>query len=186
MLQTVLDHLDKIVRPAIRDYVAAEEALDAAHASKDQTAIAAARDNVMRLARTAAIETHHLQDVILSNLRPQYARIEDVRNAARSVCVFARGTTAVTDTDLLKDTADAIKHFEMSRNSSDVARADDVLSMSNGYGEMRFGEQKFGGKEQVSIKTKDGHKYSLLWVIHNSYDAHMKILGQPEKALGQF
>jgi hypothetical protein len=59
MLQTVLDHLDKIVRPAIRDYVAAEEALDAAHASKDQTAIAAARDNVMRLARTAAIETHH-------------------------------------------------------------------------------------------------------------------------------
>ena len=60
-------------------------------------------------------------------------------------------------TDLLKDTADAIKHFEMSRNSSDVARADDVLSMSNGYGEMRFGEQKFGGKEQVSIKTKDAN-----------------------------
>jgi hypothetical protein len=186
MLQTVLDHLDKIVRPAIRNYVAAEEALDAAHASKDQAAIAAARDNVMRLARTAAIETHHLQDVILSNLRPHYARIEDVRSAARFVCVFARGTTAVTDTDLLRDTADAIKHFEMNRHSSDVAGAADVLSMSNGYGEMRYGEQKHGGKEQVSIKTKDGHKYSLLWVIHNSYDAYIKILGQPEKPIGQF
>jgi hypothetical protein len=186
MLQTVLDHLDKIVRPAIRDYVAAEEALDAAHAANDPAAIATARDNVMRLARTAAIETHHLQDVILSNLRQQYARIEDVRTAARSVCVFARGPTAVTDTDLLRNTAEAIKHFEMNRNSSTVARADDVLSMSNGYGEMRYEEQKYGGKEQVSIKTKDGNKYSLLWVIHNSYDAYMKILGQPEKPLGQF
>jgi hypothetical protein len=186
MLQTVLDHLDKVVRPAVRDYVAAEEALDVAHASQDQSAISVARDNVMRLARTAAIETHHLQDVILSSLRPQYARIEDVRHAARLACVFARGTVAVTDTDLLKDAADAIKHFEMSRNSSDVARDDDVLTMSNGYGEMRYGEQKYGGKEQVSIKTKDGHKYSLMWVIHNSYDSYMKILGQPEKAIGQF
>jgi len=79
MLQTVLDHLDKVVRPAIRDYVAAEEALDVAHASQDQSAISVARNNVMRLARTAVIETHHLQDVILSGLRPQYARIEDVR-----------------------------------------------------------------------------------------------------------
>ena len=85
MLQTVLDHLDKIVRPAIRDYVAAEEALNAAHASKDQTAIAAARDNVMRLARTAAIETHHLQDVILSNLRPQYATPERGRKLAQDL-----------------------------------------------------------------------------------------------------
>jgi hypothetical protein len=38
MLQTVLDHLDKIVRPAIRDYVAAEEALDTAHAANDPAA----------------------------------------------------------------------------------------------------------------------------------------------------
>ncbi len=59
-MQSILDHLDNIVRPAIRDYVTAEEALDAAHTSKDQAAIADARLNVMRVARTAAIELHHL------------------------------------------------------------------------------------------------------------------------------
>jgi hypothetical protein len=35
-MQAILDHLDNIVRPAIREYFAAEEALDAANASKDQ------------------------------------------------------------------------------------------------------------------------------------------------------
>ncbi len=100
--------------------------------------------------------------------------------------MFARGPTAVNDTDLLRDAADAIKHFEMKRKNSTVAGAEDVLSMSNGYGEMRYCEQKYGGKEQVSVRTKDGQKYSLLWVIHNSYDAYMKLLGQPERPLGCF
>jgi hypothetical protein len=34
-MQTILDHLDNIVLPAIRDYFAAEEALDAANAKGD-------------------------------------------------------------------------------------------------------------------------------------------------------
>jgi hypothetical protein len=169
---TILNHLDNVVRPAVRAYVAAEDALDAAHASKDQAAIDAARIDVLRLARTAAIELHHLQDVILTNTKPRFARIEDVRDVARAGCFFGRSNTAVNDTDLLRDTADALKHYEMNRKNSTVAGAEDVLSLSNGYGEMRYGEQKHGGKEQVSIRTKNGNKYSLLWVIHNSYCLH--------------
>jgi hypothetical protein len=55
-MQAILDHLANIVRPAIRDYMAAEGALDAASASKDQAAIDAARHDVIRKARTAAVE----------------------------------------------------------------------------------------------------------------------------------
>ena len=32
---------------------------------------------------------------------------------------------------------------------------------------MRYQEQKHGGKEQVTVQTKDGNKYLLLWIVHN-------------------
>jgi len=51
---------------------------------------------------------------------------------------------------------------------------------------MRYQEQKHGGKEQVTVQTKDGNKYSLLWIVHNTYDAWMTVLGQPQKPLGDF
>lgn len=50
-MRKVLDHLDRIVRPALRDYAASERALNAAHESGDQAAIDAERDDVMRKAR---------------------------------------------------------------------------------------------------------------------------------------
>ena len=119
-MQPIPNHLDNIVRPAVRDYVAAESALDAAHIAKDANAIDAARKNVMRRARIAATELHHLQDFVLHNPQPglSFARIEDIRSALRAACVFGRGTVAVDDTDLLRDTADAFKHHLMTRQNS--------------------------------------------------------------------
>jgi hypothetical protein len=35
------------------------------------------------------------------------------------------------------------------------------------------------------VQTKDGNKYALRWIVHNSYDAWMQVLGQPQKPLGQ-
>ena len=73
----------------------------------------------------------------------------------------------------------------LNRSNSSIAGASAIVSISNGYGEMRYGEQKHGGKEQVTVQTKNGHKYSLLWIVHNSYDAWMRVLGQPQNPLGQ-
>lgn len=114
-----------------------------------------------------------------------FADLTAIRTAIRSTCVFGRGTTAVNDIDLLRDAADALKHAVLNRSNSSIAGASAIVSISNGYGEMRYGEQKRGGKEQVTVQTKNGHKYSLLWIIHNSYDAWMQVLGQPQKPLGQ-
>jgi hypothetical protein len=98
-MQTILDHLDNIVLPAIRDYFAAEEALDAANAKGDAQAVADARFEVIRKARTAAVELHHLADFVVNNPAPgaTFADLAAARAAIRSVCVFARGTTAVQD-----------------------------------------------------------------------------------------
>jgi hypothetical protein len=185
MHSAIQAHLDNIVRPALREYVAAERALDAANRSNDQGLIDEARQEVMRRARTASIELHHLQDVVVAN-DPAHPRLEDIRAALRDVCVFARGSAAVDDTDLPRDTANAFKHYETNRKSSTVAGTDAVVSISNGYGEMRFGEQKYGGPEQVTVTRKNRHKYSLLWIVQNSYDAWMKLLSQPLMPFGDY
>ena len=54
------------------------------------------------------------------------------------------------------------------------------MSIANGYGEMRYGEQKYGGLEEVTVTRKDGHKYSLRWICQNGYDAWMTVLGLPQ------
>jgi hypothetical protein len=186
-MQPILDHLDNIVGRAIRDYFAAEEALDAANAMGDAQAVADACFEVIRKARTAAVELNHLTDFVLHNQLPPmaFADLTAIRTAIRSACVFGRVTTAVDDSDLLRDAADALKHAVLNRSNSSIAGASAVVSISNGYGEMRYGEQKHGGKKQVTVQTKNGHNYSLLWIVHNSYDAWMQVLGQPQKPLGQ-
>jgi hypothetical protein len=114
MHSAVQTHLDNIVRPALREYVAAERALDAANTLNDQALIDEARQEAMRRARTESIELHHLQDVLAAN-DSAYPKLEPIRTALRAVCVFARGSVAVDDTDLLRDTADAFKHFAKAR-----------------------------------------------------------------------
>jgi hypothetical protein len=116
------------------------------------------------------MELHHLQDFALHNQSPPlaFAHIEGIREAIRAVCVFARGSVTVGDTDLLRDAAESFKHFHMDRPSSTVAGARAIVSISNGFGEMRYGEQKWNGQEEVTVTTKDGNKYSLLWLIHNT------------------
>ena len=86
-----------------------------------------------------------------------FANLAAIRATIRSACVFARGPVAVQDTDLLRDAADALKHAVLGRQNSAIAGASAIVSISNGYGEMRYGEQKHGGKEQVKerITLKD-------------------------------
>ena len=74
----------------------------------------------------------------------------------------------------------------MTRQNSTVSGAAANISISNGYGEMRYGKQKWSGIEQVTVTCKNGHKYSLLYIIQNSFDAWMKVLSQPELPMGQY
>ena len=85
-----------------------------------------------------------MQDFVLHNQSPPiaFADLEAIRKAIRAVCVFARGTIAVQDTELPRDAADALKHVKMDCPSSNVAGASAIVSIGNGYGEMRYGEQK--------------------------------------------
>jgi hypothetical protein len=179
-MQAVLVHLNAIVRPALRNYIAAERALDQANASQDQATIDVARAEVMRTSRTAATKLHHLGDVVLVDTAPRFADLSAVRQTLRAVCFFDRGSVAGPDTDLLHDAADAFKHFVLTRPSATISGASAIVSIANGYGEMRYGEQKYGGMEEVTVTRNDGHKYSLRWICQNGYDAWMTVLGLPQ------
>jgi hypothetical protein len=55
-----------------------------------------------------------------------------------------------------------------------------------GFGQMRFGEGKFGGVEQVVVTTKNGDLRALSSVLQNVFDAWMTLLGQPLLPLSQY
>ena len=139
-MQDILDHINRTVRPALRAYLAAEQALTAAQVTGDEAASDVARGEVMRTARTAATELHHLADDALHHPPPAFADIAAVRAAVQSHVLFLREPKAPIphDVALLRDTAEAFKHFKLDRASATVADADAVATISTGYGVARW------------------------------------------------
>jgi hypothetical protein len=187
-MQPVLDHIAGIVRPALRKYLASEEGLTAALSSGDANAAASAREEVMLAARQAVDVLHHLSDLVLKEPSPPlaFAKIEDIRRAVSAKCVFLRTSGQVANVELLRDVADAFKHHRPNRSSATVRVSSDVVPIGSGWGQMRWGEGKYGGAEQVVITTKDGNKRALSSVLQNVFDAWMQLLGEPLQPIGHY
>jgi hypothetical protein len=189
-MQAILDHIAAVVRPALRKYLAAENALTNALESKGANAGATARQDVMLAARQAVDVLHHLSDFVLKEpSQPTliFAKIADVRSAVDAKCVFLRTTKPVADVGLLHDVADAFKHHRPDRSSATVLVSTDIVPIGSGWGQMRYGEGKYGGTEQVIITTKGGgDKRALSSVLQNIFDAWMTLLRQPLPPISQY
>jgi hypothetical protein len=94
-------------------------------------------------------------------------------------CCFLQTAKPVADVKLLRDIADAFKHHRPDRSSASVVVSTDIVPIGSGWGQMRYGEGKYGGAEQVVITTKDGDKRALSSVLQNVFDGWMTLLGQP-------
>jgi hypothetical protein len=90
------------------------------------------------------------------------------------------------DMALLRDTAEAFKHFKLDRTSATVADANSVATISTGYGVARWGEGKWGGAEQCMVTRKDGDKRALSSVLQNVFDAWLTLQGQPLAPIGKY
>ncbi|MDC7787728.1 hypothetical protein PQJ75_28575 [Rhodoplanes sp. TEM] len=188
-MDAVLEHLQRIVRPALMEYRDAELRLDAAHERGNATEIESTRHEVLRRARTAAIELHQLSDVALkapSPELPSFSTIADVRSAVQGCCLFLRTSDQVADVSLLRDVADAFKHCVPDRENTSIRGADAVIAVSSGFGGLRSGEGKYGGAEQVIVSRKAGEKRALSSVFQNVFDAWMRLLRQPLPSIGAF
>jgi hypothetical protein len=187
-MQVILDQMASAVRPALRKYLEAESALTTALHSGDAAAIATARENVQLAGRQAVDVLHHFSDFVLKEpcAAFAFAKIDDVRTAVASKCVYGRGGSYIDDVRLLRDVADAFKHHKPDRASATVAISTDVTPVGTGYAMMRWGEGKYGGAEQIVITTRDGGKRALSSVLQNVFDAWMTLLGQPLPPISQY
>jgi hypothetical protein len=122
MMQSILDHIARVVRPALRKYTEAENALTVAVLSNDTMAVDAAGQDVMLAARGAATVLHHLSDFVFKEPSPsmQFKNLEEIRRAISEKCVFLRTTSFVPDVWHLRDVADAFKHHRLDRTNTRI------------------------------------------------------------------
>jgi hypothetical protein len=187
-MQPIVDHLNSIVRPSLRNFTAADRAFVAA-----QTAAAGleeARQAVMLAARQAAVELHHFSDFVLNNPAPPIAfpDLGAVRAAVQSHLIFLREPKApyVDDVALLRDVANAFKHHKLDRPNATVDGVDAIIMTGTGWGKLRWGEGKWGGAEQVIVERKSGDQRALSSVMQNVFDAWLTLLGLPLPPINEF
>jgi hypothetical protein len=185
-MQPILDHINGVVRPALRKYISAERALTGALEAGDIAAIDAAREDVVLAGRQSVDLLHHLADFVLeepSSAPTPFANLAAVRAAVDAHCTFLRNGKYVDDVDLLRDTAVAFKHHRP--KSGRIAVSSDIAPVGIGFGVCRYGEGKYGGVEQIAISTT-GDTRALSSVLQNVFDAWMILIGQPLPPISQY
>ncbi len=187
-------YFDLHVVPRYREYLATEDALSAAVESGDMEALEVAREDVMRAAMTACINMHQMGDAAATS-RPSWLPPDKHNPSAarewvdQQHCRMARGSPA-RELGLLSDVADAFKHFELDRprgkNTRREVKSDKAtVATATGYGQLGFGEGKFGGVEQVVVTLLDGRQRALSLILQNAIDAWRSALGRPLPPFGE-
>lgn len=182
MTQAIEDQFEAVVLPALAEYRAAEGELSDA-VLRHPERLDAARELVMRRARTAAIELHQLADFAAHETNVD---VQQLRNDIEQHCVFLRDGAPVADIGLLRDVAEAFKHHKLDRKNARVSASNGMTVHPTGYSSLAFGEGKYGGTEQVIIKANDGKQRALSSILQNATDAWRKHLGRTLPAIGEF
>jgi len=170
------EHFYEIVIPAWQAYHAAEGRLTDAIKAKNEEAAKRAGYDALREGGAATIYVHHFADVVI-RARPDWLpddhrSLGALRRWLGEHCTMLRTDRAVPDVELCGDVADALKHAILTRNLDvrQIRENDAVLALSTGYGELTFGEGKYGGTQQVVVLANAGMR-ALSSVLQNVIDA---------------
>ena len=181
-------HFLEIVIPAWQAYLSAENRLsEALHGSDDQQ-LDRARFDSLREAGAATFYAHHFAEIVL-RARPFWlprniTKAKEIRHWLNARCTMLRTEEPISDVYLLGDVANALKHAILTQfPGRDVHENDEVLVVASGYGQLRFGEGKFGGVEQVLVLAKSGTRV-LSSVLQNVIDAWRFAAGIELPAIG--
>jgi hypothetical protein len=101
-----------------------------------------------------------------------------------------RTENTISDLTLLGDVVDAYKHAELTRRLPKrlltLTTSYATVVVGSGWGEMHFGESKWGGTEQVVVLTESmTKKRALLVVLQNVVDMWRRVMGLPLEAMGK-
>lgn len=191
---TLEDRLDHLLAPAFVAYLAAEEELTAAHKRGDgEAGLDAARQKVVLASRQAASELHQFADAVAEARPPwlpghvqgprgvqAYVQAQHCRNRRVAPC---------EDMDLLHDLQDAIKHVELDPTRrprpAQVTTDRATVAMQTGYGQLGYGEGKYGGVEQLVVTLVGGRQRALSSIFQNAIDTWRLALGRALPPIGE-
>jgi hypothetical protein len=145
--------------------------------------------DALREGGAATIYLHHFAEVALrarADWLPRGARSpREVHHWVSERCTMLRTDRHVADVELCGDVADALKHAILSRNldARQIRENDAVLALGAGYGELNYGEGKYGGTPQVLVLANSGTR-ALSSVLQNVTDAWRRSAGVALPELG--
>lgn len=178
------EHFIEIVVPAWQEYLASEAQLTEAITANAAARAASARYNALRQGGSASFYVHHFAEIVL-RARPHWLPnnikgTTRLRNWLAQHCTMLRPTNPVADVSLLKDVAEALKHSILTQqlDMRDVSANDAVLIAQSGYGQLAYGEGKYGGIDQVLILANSGTR-ALSSVLQNVIDAWRRAANLP-------
>lgn len=158
-----------------RAYLAAEAALTEAFKIGNAGELEKHRRAALIAAMNVCVPAYHFADAIFA-ARPAWMSftLTDLATLRQDVekqhCQMLRTGTAATDLVILGAVVDAFKHFELRNHSRPVTAIDATLTVATGWGELGWGEGKYGGVDQVIVELNDGKKRALSSILQNVID----------------
>ena len=122
----------------------------------------------LRCATHAALSLFHLHDWLYVQFESDKSRMFDCSSKERLVEHLLSYEHA--DFGLIKDVANAHKHFKLDRGQPKIARASQVSVRGTGWGEGRFGEGPWGGTPTVVVDLGNGQIRHFSAVARNVYE----------------
>jgi hypothetical protein len=183
------EHFYEIVIPAWQAYLTAEGRLTDAISSNNEDVSTRAGYDALREGGAATIYLHHFAEIVMrarpSWLPPDIVTAGELWRWVSRHCTMLRTDRHVADVELCGDVADALKHAILTRkvDARQIRENDAVLALSTGYGELSFGEGKYGGIQQVIVLANSGTR-ALSSVLQNVIDAWRRAAGLDLPAVG--
>jgi len=183
------EHFYEIVISAWQAYLSAEHRLTDAINSRIEEASRRAGYDALREGGAATIYLHHFADVVMRaqpDWLPPEARLPgELRRWVSGYCTMLRTEQQVADVELCGDVANALKHAILTKylDMRQIRGNDAVLALSTGYGELSFGEGKYGNIQEVIVLANSGTR-ALSSVLQNVIDAWRRAAGLPLPAGG--
>jgi hypothetical protein len=177
------EHFHEIVIAAWQAYLRSEMRLTEAASARNDEALKRAGYDALREGGAATIYLHHFAEIV-RRAQPGWAHgkigsLEDLRHWVSQHCTMLRNDNLpIADVALCGDVADALKHAVLTQRLDvrQVRENDAVIGLSTGYGQLAFGEGKFGGVVQVIVVANSGVR-ALSSVLQNGVDAWRRVSG---------
>jgi len=127
-----------------------------------------------RLAKNAVADMNNMAARVFHHWGPGTAQVFGAKNEGEYRAALAANECA--DFGLIRDVADAHKHFRLDRPSRQLTHAGQTGLGQTGYGEGGYGEGPYGGGDALIVDLDGGTKRHLTAIAENVMNMWERLL----------